>query len=101
MCNNVYLPIMYAGGNPFPPFIMAGPPAVMAPANTGPFQPLAFAKDAALYWVPAVFIGTIGLEYPILEDPSPGGADSPGGGPLAVLKFGPPSMAPFIPCIPP
>jgi len=48
----IHLPIMYAGGNPlFPPFkIVAGPPAVIAPAKTGPFQPLVFpAKEAAAY----------------------------------------------------
>ena len=48
---SVYLPIIYAGGNPlFPPFnIDTGPPAVM-PAKAGPFQPLLFpANEAGAY----------------------------------------------------
>lgn len=39
-CDPVYLPIMYAGGKPlFPLIIGDGPPAAIAFAKTGWFQP--------------------------------------------------------------
>ena len=100
----IYLPIMYAGGNPlFAPFnIAAGPPAVIVPLYTGPFHPLLFpGNEFAVYCVAVPFIGLIAPAYPILFGASPGGAARPGGGPLAVLNDapGPPIIVPFIPCI--
>ena len=41
----------------------------------------------------------MGVEYDILDDASPGGAESPGGGPLLEPKE-PPIGAQFNPCIP-
>ena len=101
-CEPIYLPIMYAGGKPlFAPFsIDGGPPAAMAPAKTGPFHPLLLpANEAAVYWPAAPAMGFIPPPYGILLGPRPGGADKPGGGPLAVLNAvpGPPIIDPLIP----
>ncbi len=84
--------------------IVAGPPAVIAPLKTGPFQPWLFpAYELAAYCPLAPFIGLTVLAYAILLGPSPGGADRPGGGPLAVLNEdpGPPNIAPFMACMTP
>ncbi len=89
----------------FPPFnIDTGPPAAMAPAKACPFQPLVFPANEAAGYCPAdPVIGLMAPVYPILFEPSPGGAARPGGGPLAVLNVeeAPPSIAPFMPCMTP
>lgn len=46
----IYRPIIYAGNPPLPLLsIVAGPPAVIAPAKTGPFQPFPAPNDCEAY----------------------------------------------------